>query len=144
MPGVKAIQRKLKALKNQMPAVLDLTVEQTKDKIIELNKNQLLHGLDASGNKIGEYKNLNYAIRKFSLNNLAGFGMKDYRLTGDYYAAIYAIISNGKLTIGSSDGKNKWLDFEGEFGLTPESKQEYKPVFRPVFFENSRNVLKNS
>lgn len=143
MPGVRAIQRKLTAYKQALPAILDQTVEDTKDKVIELNKDQLLHGLDAFGVKIGEYKSIPYAIQKFSLNSLAGFGQKDYRLTGAYYEKIYAIIQGGKLIIGSSDSKNKWLDFPGEFGLTDESKVKYRPVFRPVFFNLSRIYLKH-
>jgi hypothetical protein len=144
MAGVRSIQRKLKAYKNALPDVLDDSVEATKGKVIELNKDQLLHGINASGNRIGIYKNDEYAVMKNQMNPLAGFGFKDYRLTGAYYAGIFATTDQGKLTIGTTDFKAAFLDRPGLYGLTVQSKISYRPFFRPVFFDRSRQVLKQS
>lgn len=144
MAGPLAIKRKLLALKQALPAIAEDSVEQTKQTVIQLNREQMLRGQDASGNLIGKYKSDPYALKKFALSSLAGFGNKDYRLTGEYYRGFFAATDAGKLILGSIDPKARFLDRPGLFGLTNESRQKYKPVLTHAFVSLSKNKIKSS
>ena len=111
-------------------------IASTEDDLIAIQKDQLLHGLNAEGQKIGEYKSEAYANYKHALNPLAGFPNKDLRNKGDYYQGITATLVGDALVIESTDPKAEAVEaLSGNaLGLNPESKSKYiAEHLRPEF-----------
>lgn len=141
MATTSIVKKRIQLWRNSLTAIGEDSVEATKKTIIELNQEQMTKGQKGNGGRIGTYKSAAYAIKKFSMNNLAGFGSKDYKLTGAYYRGFFAATDAGKVIIGSIDPKASFLDQEGLFGLTPESKVKYNPVLKKEFIIQSKIKL---
>ena len=74
--------------------------------LIEVNKDDLLHGLNALGAKITpRYKSANYAAKKEQRNALPGYGTPDIRQTGSFYDHIEFIIQGKRLIWQNTDVK---------------------------------------
>lgn len=103
------------------------TMVVTEDEYLKLQKDQLLHGLNAKGEEIGFYRNEDYADKKHRQNPKAGFGNVDLKLTGSFYEGISTHISNEGFLIESSDAKAPALEkkYGDPFGLADERKQSY-------------------
>jgi hypothetical protein len=159
MPGVRAIQRKLNAYKQSLPAILDQTVDNTKDKYLELNKEQLLEGKNRFGQHLAPtyfndpyFKSPESAKRysdwkdRITPNDLRPSGVPNLFITGVYHSTIDITVDPGKITIAASFGAANDIEkkYPGIYGLDSDSKIKYRPFFRPVFFKLSRNTLKGS
>jgi hypothetical protein len=143
MAGVRAVKNKFIRLRNALPDLRDDAIEGTKDHFIALNQQQMLQGLDANGNTLGQYKNPAYARMKNKMNPLPGYGIKDFRLTGAYYRGFFLFVDDGKIRMGSMDPKAVFLMNKGKdyrFGLMPENKrtyvhQDFTPEFKRLIIE---------
>lgn len=82
----------------------------TQDDYVDANLDQMAHGLNSEGEKIGKYAVEEYAIYKFEQNPLPGFGFVDLRLDGGLYGGAYASLRGNNITIQSIDPKNPNLE----------------------------------
>lgn len=109
------------------------SLEDTKNQITEYQKGQMLHGLRSDGEKIGKYKNLNYARIKYNqFSPLAGYGFVDLAYKREFFRGIQTRIYSGYVTITSTDSKTEKLikDYsEKIFGLNPEYAGEYSEIY---------------
>jgi hypothetical protein len=99
------------------------------ERIIDLNKDQLMSGFDSTSQRLRSYKNREYAEMKNEVNPLAGFGNPDLKLTGQFHRGFH-VRRGGKtfLLLNSRDEKNDMLKGKyGKdiFGLTSSSKEEF-------------------
>src|SRR5688500_19140291 len=94
--------------------------------LVRLERLQLLMGLRADGKKIGKYKDPHYAVRKYQMNPLAGFGYMDWRVTGALHNDVFAEIREGGFVLDSLDPKTgPLIERLGDpFGITRENKPE--------------------
>jgi hypothetical protein len=118
------------------------SVDQTKDKLIEVINDQSLHGVNNKGGNLGKYRNPVYARKKQGLNPLPGLGNVDKKLTGAYYGGRYAKVSGGVIQYGSTDEKAVELDvkYPDSYGLSDPFKAQYNEFLRPVFIQNMKKA----
>ena len=120
------------------------SIEETKDEIVKKQKEQLLQGLNAKGEKIGRYRSNKYARAKNQMNPLPGLGVPDLKLTGAFHAGINVTINTETFKTESTDSKGP--DLEAKYGneilgLNEESKDEYvKESLRPEFLKRIRKI----
>lgn len=121
-------------------------IDDTREQLVLKQQMQMLHGLNAKGEKIGKYANPEYAAAKFALNPLAGFGNVDLRLTGTFFNDAFVDVRDDVFVITSGNEKTRELEQKyGQdiFGLNKDYKKEYvQEDLKPVFFKNVRNRLK--
>ena len=117
----------------------------SQDLIVEIQKDQMMHGEDAYGNKIEpEYSNFYYARFKNRINPRAGFGVPDLRSTGSFYNQFY--LNEYTLRVNSMDDKTGSLVQEyGEsiFGLNEGSLEKYCPYFKRRLKEKVETILES-
>lgn len=121
-----------------LPLLIENSLIETAAEYIGLQKDQMLHGLNAQGKTIGKYRNPAYARRKAAINPLAGEGNVDLKDKGDFYREIFTDVRADEIIVDSSDTKSAALQKKyGEdiFGLDNDSKNEYVKEVRPVFLE---------
>lgn len=97
----------------------------------QAQRNQMLRGERNNGKKIGKYKSKAYTEKKYALNQLAGKGYKDEKLTGEFHRLIFVEARRGVVVFSSSDTKtNDIMNRDGEdiFGLNKESVAEVAPT----------------
>ncbi len=123
-------------------AIAAQAIENKKETLLDLNKEQLLHGKNNEGSTLGKYKNNRYAAKKNSLNPLPGLGIKDHKLTGSYYKGIFAKIEGGKIIFGSTDEKAKYLETGKDYGLNAEYKTDFVRILNPEFIQQIKSYLK--
>lgn len=142
MAGVRELYRKYERLRDGLRGIAEDSVQETSGEFMDLNKDQMQHGLDSKGDSLGEYKNAEYKAKKLALNPLAQ-GRKDYKLTGAYYRGMFAIVDNGVIKTGSFDEKAPFLQPKPDerFGLDPEHQLQYIGILRPVLHKNILNKL---
>lgn len=117
-------------------------VEETKNSITSIQKDQMFHGLNAAGERIGRYRNNKYARVKNEFNPLPGLGVPDLKLTGAFYAGFKTEVTPEVFKTTSMDPKNEELTAKYDpFGLNNESKAEYVNELRPVFIKKVREKL---
>lgn len=97
--------------------------------ILDLNREQMMAGLDADGQPLGEYQSEEYAIMKLAYNPA---GVVDLRLTGSFHNEMFITDEGG---IWSTDSKTeKLVELYGNiFGLTEASKAKlaaHKPFIK--------------
>lgn len=117
-------------------------VEETRDQLLDIQRDQLLHGERKDGSKIGKYKSESYAAKKLSQNPLAGSGNVDLKFTGEYYQELFVDIRNETLVIDSAasvDKINSIIDKYGDpLGLNEVSLNEYKLISKKAL---SRKII---
>ena len=119
-----------------------LALDYTKQKYLDNQREQMLHGEDNQGANIGEYQSKAYAEMKNRMNALAD-GYVDLKLTGSFQDKL-DIVKRGsdKFEILSRDKKNGILvEKYGSkiFLLNDKYLQNYRLSFMPKFVE----ILKN-
>lgn len=143
MQTITSLYQKLQTLDTDQ--IIQQSMEQTKDVLADLNVEQMNKGLNAKGEKIGEYRSEAYAEMKHSMNPLPGFGIPDLRLTGAFYRGTSVSISGQKVIIDSSDEKSADLQEKyGEeiFGLSGVYKREYlNESLGPIFRKSITSVI---
>lgn len=93
--------------------------------VVELNRQQLLEGVNRENDGVGEYRSPSYALMKERMNPRAGFGNVDLKLSGSFYDNFHLAIDSTEYAIFSTDWKtNKLMGKYGVeiFGLSPESR----------------------
>jgi hypothetical protein len=119
-----------------------LALDYTKQKYLDNQREQMLHGEDNQGANIGEYQSKAYAEMKNRMNALAD-GYVDLKLTGSFQDKL-DIVKRGsdKFEVLSRDKKNGILvEKYGSkiFLLNDKYLQNYRLSFMPKFVE----ILKN-
>lgn len=118
---------------------------QKRDILIKLQRVQMLMGERSDGQKIGKYNNIPYAIKKQSINPLAGFRAVDLRLTGAFHAGIFADVRSNSVVLDSADEKaGDLINKYGEeiFGLNDKNAAEFsKKHLQPTTVKNIKNKL---
>lgn len=97
--------------------------------LADMNREQLMDGLDSSGKKMDRYKNDAYARKKYQMNSRPGYGIRDQKKTGRFHEGVYAKTTSTAYVLSSSDSKTKLItDRDGEviFGLTGENKTIFR------------------
>lgn len=144
MNTIAAIKKRIDSL--NISDQSQIAIDETREQLILKQQIQMLHGLDAKGEKIGKYRNPKYAAAKFAMNPLAGEGYVDLRLTKDFFNAQFVDVRTDVFVIESGDEKTDALVKKyGEdiFGLSKDYKTEYvKEDLTPVFLNNVRKAVK--
>jgi hypothetical protein len=127
MTTVKAMIERLRAF--DVDKEFKIILGQNNQELVKSQQKQMLHGLNSEGKAIGAYKGVVYAEEKYAMNPLAGKGIVDLKLTGDFYNAIFTDITGDSIIFDSSDDKTENLegryDKHGKiFGLNAASKKE--------------------
>ena len=110
------------------------------DIIVELQKDQMMRGKDATGEDIApSYRSDAYAEMKQRMNSQPDHGTPDLRLTGDFYNAFY--FDTDTLMVTSSDPKTPMLvekySNNGKspfFGLNDFFASIYRGFHNPKFW----------
>jgi len=106
------------------------------DLIVDLQKDQMLSGKDATGKSIApSYFSDAYAEMKKKMNNRIEMGTPDLRLTGDFYRGFY--LDTDRLIVTSDDPKTPSLIKKyGKhiFGLNENTIRRYRQIFNPNFY----------
>lgn len=122
-----------------IPFEVQEAIDETKQGIIDRQKDQLMHGQRADGSIIGKYKNPAYAKMKNALNPLPGFGVMDWKLKGDLYSALFVDVrEDGSYIVDSADPKAGPLEerLGDPMGLQPKNQQQYiDEQLEPFFLE---------
>lgn len=119
------------------------SIEGTKDKIIELERGQMLHGLTSDGSFIGTYKSNAYAKKKNQMNPLPGLGFMDWKLTGELFRNFVVKVFRDGYVIKNTDQKfNDLVKRLGDpTGLDELSKKEYADkTLQPAFMGRMRKA----
>lgn len=131
MDYIQIIRENLKA-QNQESNILNLIDEQIKlneKTFVESIKDRWLSGLDPNGEKIGEYRSLPYAKKKYSKSSRAGFLNVDFTLTGLMgNELVLNEISKGVFAFGSQVSYfNDVVERYGlkQFNITDDEKEEF-------------------
>lgn len=126
MAGYDKIQRTITKLKAATPAAQEKAIlkiiKDNEEAVLDVNRSQLLKGIDADGNKLKRYKNRDYAIFKSILNPN---GVTDLRLTGRLYARMFINTQKFAVIYDSSDRKAPMLKqkYGNIFGITEENEK---------------------
>lgn len=146
MNGLQKLSARFKQAAAKIETITADSIEATKEKIIELNKEQMSKGLDIYGQSLGVYRDPLYAAQKAALNPIAG-GRKDYKLKGDYYRGFYINVKNPVIQMGSADPKAAYPSLSGKdkrFGLTSEAKKVYgEQSLKPIIIKKIMIELTN-
>ena len=125
------IEKFERASRNLKTSIRDAFL-QTQEDYVELNLDQMLHGITSDGFVIGLYENEAYAIEKHIRNPLAGYGIVDLRDEGNFYAATYMSLNGNIISIQSADPKDPQLEKKYStkiWGLTYENRRKYIQVY---------------
>lgn len=92
--------------------------------LVELNKSQLLNGINAKGGSLGRYRSKSYAKYKKKLNPR---GVVDLKLTGKFHNSIFVKNSKWPITIDAHDVKTPKLlsKYKNALGITPENEKRF-------------------
>lgn len=95
----------------------------------DMNREQLLFGINSEGNRVGEYASPVYSALKKSRGSRAPFGVPDLLLEGNFHPSIFAKRNGDDIVFGAADWKYEKLSspqFYGTeiLGLTDQNKSE--------------------
>lgn len=143
---MRTIANMLEAVQNtNIVDVMISSLIDTKDNYLEIQKDQLFHGIDSTGQHLRPvYAWASYAKKKYTMNSLPGSGNPDLKLTGAFYAAAKADANKLGFTVYSTDEKAGML--EAKYGKTiwtlfDDWKDEYLFILSPIFLENLANAI---
>lgn len=114
----KRLQQRIKSQEKDLLAI----IKKNEQALLDLNRDQLMHGLRPDGSKLPAYKNESYKIMKELYNPL---GVMDLRLTGKLHARMYIDTSRSPIVIWSDDEKTDKIvgNYGDIFGFTEASKK---------------------
>lgn len=107
---------------------------ETSEDWVDLNREQMLNGINSDGELIGNYASAIYSEVKHRMNPLAGEGNVDLKLKGGFQDSEYAIAKGNEIFSNSSDYKNSALEKKYSkkiHGLSIEYKRVY--IFKPYW-----------
>jgi len=112
------------------------------DKIIDLNHEQLLQGLNGEGEILGFYASREYARFKAGrAGRKAPFGVVDLFLNGDFFDTFRVLPNNRGFVLDAITDLHGW-DMEKRYGtqiikLSNESLQKLIDFIRPIFIDEA-------
>ena len=123
------------------------SLDQTIDRIADLNREQLKQGITSTGGRLRPYRSRNYAIVKNQMNPLPGLGNPDFLVTGAFHAKIQAERFGDTIGVHSYDQKAESLEARDGadkiYGLIPENHNLYvEEDLTPVYLKEVRQSLK--
>lgn len=132
------LKKKIEAMNVESIAQEAVGSEDSEQKIVQLQRQQLMSGYGADGKRLGEYRNEQYAEEKHLQNPEPGFPFKDLYKTGGFQSKIVANVVGDELIIESTDDKAdevlRLTQNKHVFGLNEDSRQEYlNETLRPNF-----------
>lgn len=113
---------------NNFNDILTEAMMDSEASIIDLNIDQIEHGIGGDGLSIGEYASEEYSQVKQAMGSKAPFGMVDLKLEGDFIDGIFIDKFNSSLgpslRIDSRDGKTEKLEskYHNIWGIAPENE----------------------
>lgn len=119
----------------------------TKEQLLEVQRLQMLEGLNADGDKIGKYKNPKYALRKNEMNPVPGLGVPDLNLTGQWQGELDVKIDADTIEIIAPDN-DKTANLVSKFtariiGLNEYSSKVYAQQYlKPEFIRLMKDALR--
>ena len=132
MANIVELRDMVRKLRDNFEDIARDTIIEDGDVIVELQKDQLMHGENMLGESIEpEYASFSYAKFKNRINPRAGFGTPDLRFTGAFYDAFF--LDDDDLEVYSRDPKVEILiaKYGGYiFGLNEDSIERYRHCFR--------------
>jgi len=138
---MRTIEQALQAAqKLDLPFLIESTLMDQSRQYVKLQRDQLRHGLNSEGKRIGTYLNEQYADMKHELNPLAGYGNVDLILEGGFSGDLFLDVRQTSFLVESGDEKSQSLqekyDENGKvLGLEDERKEEFVEYVRPIFVE---------
>lgn len=110
-------------LKVDVPFEAREALHDIRQTVIQLQQEQLKHGLRADGKMIGKYRSKVYAAKKHAMNPLPGLGNMDWKLTGALHKDLFIDVREDIYIMDSADSKTGSLieRFGDPFGLSEES-----------------------
>ena len=139
------LQRRWKQI-DLKKAAASIVAEHKKD-IADLNREQLMDGVNKEGKKLRKYRSPKYAARKNRMNPIPGLGNPDLYLTGRFQEAMNVKLnSKTSFEIYSTDSKAPKLTKQyGKeiFGLTEQSKDTAAhEIVNPGLIQYIKDVTK--
>lgn len=131
---------KLKAYNEE--AIILESLRRIEDVIVDLNRAQLMAGLNSKGGLLGTYRSKEYEEFKKYLNPKAN-GAVDLFLTGAFQESFFVELGKLPVTIFATDNKTGKLSegYDFIFGLSPNSKRELRQFARPYIIEAWRKSV---
>lgn len=157
MAGVRAVYQKLLAAKEALPVVAENAIDQTKDDLVELNREQMMEGKNKFGQNLTPsyfndpyFKSAESAKRysawkdKITPNPNRPSGTPNYFINGAYHRSIKATVQGGKIVVDSDfkGASNIESKATGIYGLSAAFKVRYIDILKPVFNNLFREKLK--
>lgn len=143
MDNLQEMANKLKSI--NLNDIFDQTIIETKDSLLNENKDQLLSGKAIDGTILGRYSP-QYAKRKAKVKSSnAPYGIYDFKLTGTFQDEMYLEPKTDIIEVGSKDKKEPWLERYANgsnrvFGL-PKDSNYPQQIFNPVFSRRIKEYL---
>lgn len=120
-------------------------IENTREDMKRIQREQMLQGLNADGVPIGQYKSDKYAAMKAAMNPLPGFGNVDLKLTGSFQDELFVDVRGEEYIIDSADSKAVFLIenyTDKAIGLNDASLDKYAQEYAgPQLIEQAREKL---
>lgn len=137
----KILSNRTEFVKNNIDLFILAAVEDTKQQLEDIQRDQLTIGQNADGKDLGVLKRDSkgkisaYAKRKKAKGGQARLGIADLKNTGELYNDIFAKVENKLIEINSTASYTKYNeDRYGEqiSGLNEDSREAYLLVLVPV------------
>lgn len=145
MPGISAAELVRRLATVDLIAATRVVVSDNREVLADLNRKQLLEGVDSSGKKMRKYASDAYSRYKYELNREAGYGIRDQNLTGAFSKSIEAEAGSDAAVFNATDGKTPYIlkrDGEQVLGLSPASIATVrKNILRPSLLQYLRQKL---
>ena len=145
MPLVGEMIRKLQAI--NINQIVDDSIREIEDFILELNKDQLYERGEINVNNPGQRAQYAEATKRLKTKS-AKFKKVEFvtlRWTGDMYDTFKIVIFDKEFIITSQDMKWAWLEgnpkFTNALGLTEESKGKLRDEILPVIIRRLKDEL---
>lgn len=138
-------RNRLRQLRTNLRKIASVVLMDTSKDYLDLQRDQLLHGLNSDGDHIGVYASTDYAAMKERMNPLAG-GYVDLKLHGDFQDELtLRVMGEKKFIVYSQDAKNAELIRRygaGIFLLSPEFLQRYRrETFMPELNKSAKDFI---
>jgi hypothetical protein len=126
MGSYSKVEKQIAKLKAATPeaqekAILKI-IKTNEDELLDVNRSQLLEGIDADGKRLRRYRNPKYAALKRTMNSK---GVTDLRFTGRLYDAMFLDASKFAVIYDSKDSKAPMLKqkYGNIFGITKQNEE---------------------
>ena len=119
---------KLESLLSNLQQVASQSISEHTDVMADMNRDQLMEGVDSSGTAMQKYKSTAYAEFKNDMNSRAGIFNPDLKLTGATHSSIVFQVQGDKIVNKVNDSYGLEEKYKtpnsNPFLLTQQSKKE--------------------